>query len=79
MNTLQGLTKSGSIYLLLKEYEQPGVLEESINYCEERNLDSSKNYQFYLKARIFLETGDWQQAYSIVENLLLSPIQVGSV
>jgi DNA-binding CsgD family transcriptional regulator len=26
-----------------------------------------------------LETGDWQQAYSIVDNLLLSPNQVGSV
>lgn len=70
----------GSIYLLLKEYELTRqVLEESINYCEERNLDSSKNYQFYLKARIFLETGDWQKAYSIAENLLSSPSQVGSV
>ena len=70
----------GSNYLLLKEYELTRqVLEESINYCEERNLDSSKNYQFYLKARIFLETGDWHQAYSIVKNLLLSPSQVGSV
>jgi len=69
-----------SNYLLLKQYELTRqVLEKSINYCEERNLDSSKNYQFYLKARIFLETGDWQQAYSIVENLLLSPNQVGSV
>jgi len=69
-----------SIYLLYKEYElAKQVLEVGINYCEERNLDSSKNYQFYLKARIFLETGDWQQAYSIVDNLLLSPNQVGSV
>ena len=69
-----------SNHLLLKEYELTRqVLEKSINYCEERNLDSSKNYQFYLKARIFLETGDWHQAYSIVDNLLLSPNQVGSV
>jgi tetratricopeptide (TPR) repeat protein len=52
-----------SIYLLFKEYElAKQVLEEGINYCEERNLDASKNYKLYAKARIFLETGDWQRA-----------------
>jgi len=70
----------GSIYLLFKEYElAKQVLEEGINYCEERNLDASKNYKLYAKARMFFETGDWQQASLIIENLLLNPSQLGSV
>ena len=69
-----------SIYLLVKEYElAKQILEEGINYCEERNLDSSKNYKLYAKARMFLETGDWRQASLIVENLLLNPSQLGTV
>jgi len=69
-----------SIYLLFKEYELAGpVLEDGINYCEERNLNSSKNYKLYVKAKVFFETGDWQQAASILENLLSNPSQLGSV
>jgi len=69
-----------SIYLLFKEYElAKQVLEEGINYCEERNLDASKNYKLYVKARMLLETGDWRQALTIAENLLLNPGQLGSV
>ena len=70
----------GTIYLLFKEYElaRP-ILEEGINYCEERNLDASKNYKLYVKAKIFFETGDWRQASSILENLLSNPSQLGSV
>jgi len=69
-----------SIYLLYKEYElAKQVLEDGINYCEERNLDASKNYKLYAKARIFLETGDWQRAATILENLVSNPSQVGSV
>jgi len=69
-----------SIYLLFKEYElaRP-ILEDGINYCEERNLDSSKNYKLYVKAKIFFETGHWHQASSILENLLSNPSQLGSV
>ena len=69
-----------SNYLYFKEYELAGqVLEDGINYCEERNLDSSKNYKLYLKAKILFETGDWQQADMILENLVSNPSQVGSV
>jgi DNA-binding CsgD family transcriptional regulator len=69
-----------SNYLLFKEYELARqVLEDGINYCEERNLDSSKNYKLYVKAKILFETGDWQQASSILENLLSNPRQLGSV
>jgi ATP/maltotriose-dependent transcriptional regulator MalT len=69
-----------SNYLYFKEYELARqVLENGINYCEERNLDSSKNYKLYVKAKIFFETGDWQQATSILENLISNPSQLGSV
>jgi DNA-binding CsgD family transcriptional regulator len=69
-----------SNYLLLKEYDLASqVLEEGISYCEERNLDSSKNYKLYLKAKIFFDTGNWQQSSLIIENLLLNPSQIGSV
>ena len=69
-----------SNYLFFKEYELASqVLEDGISYCEERNLDSSKNYKVYLKAKIFLETGEWQHAISIAENLLANPSQLGSV
>jgi ATP/maltotriose-dependent transcriptional regulator MalT len=69
-----------SIYLLYKEYElAKQVLEVGLNYCEERNLDASKNYKLYAKAKMFFETGDWRQASLILENLLLNPSQLGSV
>ena len=69
-----------SVYLLFKEYELASqVLEEGINYCEERNLNSSKNYKLYIKAKIFFETGHWHQASAILENLLSNPSQLGSV
>ncbi|ULQ51988.1 AAA family ATPase [Flavihumibacter fluvii] len=66
--------------LVNKEYALANeFLEKGIDYCEERNLDSSKNYQRYLKARLLLETGDWSQAGSIVNNLLAEPRQFGIV
>jgi ATP/maltotriose-dependent transcriptional regulator MalT len=67
-----------SIYLLFKEYElAKQVLKDGINYCDEKNLDSSKKYKLYARARIFLETGDWQQAFLITEGLLLNSGQLG--
>lgn len=69
-----------SVYLLLKEYElAKQVIEDGINYCDERNLDASKKYKLYAKARMFLGTGNWQQASIITENLLLNPDLLGSV
>lgn len=66
--------------LALKEYDlSRQFLQDGINYCEERNLDSSKNYKLYLKSRILLETGDWSQAASIAENLLANPSLLGTV
>lgn len=69
-----------SNYLLFKEYDLAShFLQEGISYCEERNLDSSKNHKLYLKSTILLETGAWKEAYSIAEHLLANPSQLGTV
>jgi DNA-binding CsgD family transcriptional regulator len=46
------------------------ILEEGIRYCEERDLDSWTNYMLSFKARLCLETGNWDEAYRIAESLL---------
>ncbi len=64
----------------LKDYDLTRqFLQEGINYCEERDLDASKNYKLYLKSKLLLETGDWIHAASIVNNLLANPDQLGTV
>jgi len=55
------------------------ILKEGTNYCEERDLDSSNNYKLSLKSRMLLETGDWNQAASIAENLLQTEGQPGTI
>ena len=68
------------IYLHFKDYESAKkVLEDGINYCDERNLGSSKNYKLYAKARLLLETGDSQHAMAITQNLLINTVHLGSV
>jgi len=63
-----------------KEYDfAKQFLQDGINYCEERDLDSSKNYKLYLKSKILLETGDWNQAVLIVNSLLSNLEQPGTV
>jgi len=67
-------------FLAFKEHElAKQFIQDGINYCEERNLDSSKNYQLSLKARMLLDTGNWKEASSIVETLLANPDQLGTV
>lgn len=46
------------------------ILNEGIYYCEERDLDAYTSYMLSWKARLNLETGSWEEAYSIAENLL---------
>jgi DNA-binding CsgD family transcriptional regulator len=45
-------------------------LEEGIQYCEERDLDSWTTYMLSCKARMELETGHWKEAYNIADSLL---------
>jgi len=55
------------------------VLQESIAYCEERGLDSSNNLKYSLKARLLLETGEWDLAATIARDLLKNPEQPGTI
>jgi IS5 family transposase len=38
--------------------------------AEERDLDSLKLYMLSWKARLYLETGNWREAFTIANNLL---------
>lgn len=60
------------------------TLEEGINYCEERDLNSLKLYMLSWKARLNLETGNWDEAFRIADNLLkkealLPVIKIGAL
>lgn len=58
-------------FILLKDYASAKThLAESIDYCEKRDLNSSKSYKYFLKAIILFETGEWKQAEAIIEGQL---------
>ncbi|HKH62384.1 MAG TPA: AAA family ATPase [Flavitalea sp.] len=66
--------------LLSKDYDFANqFLQDSISYCEERDLDFAKNYNLYLQSRFLMETGDWNQAVSIVQDLLANSNQPNSI
>ena len=68
------------LYAESKEYDLArDFLQRGITYCQERDLDSSKNYQLYLKSKILLETGRWNESVSIAESLLQNPEQPGTI
>ncbi len=46
------------------------VLEEGIHYCEERDLNSWTTYMLSYKARLHLETGQWNEAFAIAVSLI---------
>jgi DNA-binding CsgD family transcriptional regulator len=61
----------GANLVSLKEYEQAKkALDTGILYCEERGIDSHKLYMLSWRARLNLETGNWQDAYAIASDLL---------
>jgi DNA-binding CsgD family transcriptional regulator len=45
------------------------ILEEGIRYCEERDLDAWASYMLSWRARLLLETGDWNEAHNIADSL----------
>lgn len=64
-------TAMGSNLVTIKDYPfAKQTLEEGINYCEERDIDSMKLYMLGWKARLNLETGHWDDAFTIASNLL---------
>src|SRR5436190_1790291 len=75
----------GSNAATLKNYAlAKKTLEEGINYCEERDLDCLKFYMLSWKARLSLETGNWDEAFTIANSLLeedglLPVIKIGAL
>jgi ATP/maltotriose-dependent transcriptional regulator MalT len=65
---------SGKDYDLAKQY-----LQEGMEYCGQRDLHSWIWYMLSCKARILLETGDWQAAEGLAKNKLSGPLQPGIV
>ena len=57
-------------YLLAKK-----MLEEGIQFCEDRDLDLGTKYLSVYKARLYLETGYWDEAYNIANNILTNEEQ----
>ena len=69
-------TNLGCNWVMLKNYkEAEKFFEEGIQYCEERDLDAWASYMLSWKARLKLETGNWNEAYNIAESLLKNEAQ----
>jgi ATP/maltotriose-dependent transcriptional regulator MalT len=54
------------------------MLDEGIQYCEERDLDSWRTNMLSVKATLNLETGDWKQALNIAKTLVEGQFQTPS-
>ena len=64
-------TNLGYNGLLMKDYEfAKKTLEAGIQYCEERDLDSWTIYMMADKAKLKLETGNWNEAWQIADKLI---------
>jgi ATP/maltotriose-dependent transcriptional regulator MalT len=78
-------TSLGTNGVTMKDYLfAKKILEEGINYCEERDLDSQKLFMLSWKARLYLETGNWKEAYQIADTLLKNenlppPTKIGAL
>ena len=55
------------------------MLEEGIQYCEKRDLDSWRSNMLSFKASLYLETGDWKLASSIAGDLLKNENQLPTI
>lgn len=64
-------TNLGTNSVVIKDYAfAKQSLDDGIQYCEERDLDLWASYMSAWKARLLLETGDWNEAHRIADNLL---------
>ena len=78
-------TALGSNAVTMKDYEfAKKTLEQGISYCQERELNSLKLYMLSWRARLSLETGKWEEAFAIANNLLkkdnlLPVIKIGAL
>jgi DNA-binding CsgD family transcriptional regulator/tetratricopeptide (TPR) repeat protein len=51
------------------------MLEEGIQFCEDRDIDLGTKYLSVYRARMYLETGNWNEAYNIANNFLTNEEQ----
>jgi DNA-binding CsgD family transcriptional regulator len=57
--------------LIIKDFAMSrNALDVGISYCEENNLNLWRVYLLTIKANLKLETGNWQDAYTIASKLL---------
>lgn len=64
-------TNLGNSGIVVKEYGLAKKnLEAGINYCEEAGLESWTIYMLSCKARLHLETGNWDEALTLSEYLI---------
>ncbi|HEV8270206.1 MAG TPA: AAA family ATPase [Chitinophagaceae bacterium] len=76
-NAARAYANLGHNELIIKEFElAKNTLETGIQYCEERDLDSWTTYMLSSKARLFLETGRWDEACRIADSLLKNEDQI---
>jgi DNA-binding CsgD family transcriptional regulator len=69
-------TNLGSSAVIMKEYAYAKkVLEAGIEYGEEKDLNTWTMFLFSELARLYLETGQWDQAIKIAERVLLDETQ----
>jgi DNA-binding CsgD family transcriptional regulator len=69
-----------STSIAIKEWEiATQYLQEGLSYCEERDLDAWTKYKLAWKAKMLLDTGDWEQAERIAANLLNKKNQMAIV
>ena len=66
--------------IALRDYAdtQP-VLEEGLHYCEEKDIDFYRRYILSWKAKLLLDMGNWNNAVSVSEHLLLKENQTSVV
>ncbi len=61
----------GGNAVVMKDYQfAKKFLEEGIQFCDERDIDLGAKYLSAYKARLALETGNWNEAHGIATNLI---------
>jgi DNA-binding CsgD family transcriptional regulator len=70
----RGYASLASSFVLLRRYDKAmAVIDAGEKYCEERDLDSWKNYIVSCMAQLLLETGRWDEAEGIAKRLENDP------
>ena len=64
-------TNHGGNAVIMKDYMfAKKFLDDGIQFCDDRDLDLGTKFLLAYKARLILETADWNEAYAISNNLI---------